>query len=122
MTASQEVDREEPKTYEEGVASKESAQWIKAMEDEMDSLNKNGTWKLIQKPEGRKVVGCKWVYKIKDGIPNVEPKRFKVRLVAKGFTQREGIDYTEVFSPIVRHTSIRIILSLVAVYDMHLEQ
>ncbi|KAH9682243.1 hypothetical protein KPL71_027274 [Citrus sinensis] len=76
--ASQEVDREEPKTYEEGVASKESAQWIKAMEDEMDSLNKNGTWKLIQKPEGRKVVGCKWVYKIKDGIPNVEPKRFKV--------------------------------------------
>ncbi|KAK9179751.1 hypothetical protein WN943_028956 [Citrus x changshan-huyou] len=79
LTASQEVDQEEPKTYEEAVASKESAQWIKAMEDEMDSLNKNGTWKLIQKPEGRKVVGCKWVYKIKDGIPNVEPKRFKAR-------------------------------------------
>ncbi|KAH9770027.1 Integrase catalytic domain-containing protein [Citrus sinensis] len=92
------------------------------MEDEMDSLNKNGTWELIQKPEGRKIVSCKWVYKIKDGIPNVEPKRFKARLVAKGFTQREGIDYTEVFSPVVRHTSIKIILSLVVVYDMHLEQ
>ncbi|KAH9754233.1 hypothetical protein KPL71_015385 [Citrus sinensis] len=99
LTAAQNVDQEEPKTYEEAVACKESAQWIKAMEDEMDSLNKNGTWKLIQKPEGRKVVGYKWVYKIKDGIPDVEPKRFKAR-----------------------HTSIRIILSLVAVYDMHLEQ
>ncbi|KAH9705460.1 hypothetical protein KPL70_011882 [Citrus sinensis] len=65
------------------VASKESAQWIKAMEDEMDSLNKNGTWELIQKPEGRKVVSCKWVYKIKDGITDVESKRFRARLVAK---------------------------------------
>ncbi|KAH9754208.1 Integrase catalytic domain-containing protein [Citrus sinensis] len=51
LTAAQKVDQEEPKTYEEAVACKESAQWIKAMEDEMDSLNKNGTWKLIQKPE-----------------------------------------------------------------------
>ena len=56
------------------------------MEDEMDSLNKNGTWELIQKPEGRKVVSCKWVYKIKDGITDVESKRFRARLVAKGFT------------------------------------
>ncbi|KAH9705871.1 reverse transcriptase Ty1/copia-type domain-containing protein [Citrus sinensis] len=122
LTAAHEVDQEEPKTYEESVACKESAQWIKAMEDEMDSLYKNGTWKLIQKLEGKKVVGCKWVYKVKDEIPDVEPKRFKARLVAKGFTQREGVDYTEVFSHVVRHTSIRIILSLVAVYDIHLEQ
>ena len=62
------------------------------------------------------------MYKIKDGIPDVEQKRLKARPVVKGFTKKKGIDYTEVFSPIVKHTSIRIILSLVAIYDMHLEQ
>ncbi|KAH9656842.1 Integrase catalytic domain-containing protein [Citrus sinensis] len=56
------------------------------------------------------------------GIPGAEPRRFKARLVARGFTQNEEIDFTEVFSPVVRHASIRIILALVAVQDMHLEQ
>lgn len=92
------------------------------MQDEIDSLHNNGTWVLVQKLEWRKVVSYKWVYKIKDGIPDFEPKRFKAKLVAKGFTQREGIDDIEVFSPIVRHKSIRIILSLVTTHDMHLEQ
>ncbi|KAH9779743.1 hypothetical protein KPL71_007826 [Citrus sinensis] len=59
LTAAHEVDQEEPKTYEEVVTSKESAQWIKAIEDEIDSLNKNGTLELIQKPKGRKNYGLK---------------------------------------------------------------
>ena len=122
LTAAHELDYDEPKTYKEAVSGKNADQWLKAMKEEMDSLYKNDTWTLVEKPDKKKVVGCKWVYKLKQGITGVEPVRFKARLVAKGFTQKEGIDFTEVFSPVVRHASIRIILSLVAVNNMHLEQ
>ncbi|KAH9682681.1 hypothetical protein KPL71_027445 [Citrus sinensis] len=122
LTAAHELDNDEPKTYREAVSGKDADKWIKAMKDEMESLHKNNTWKLVKRPENKRVVGCKWVYKVKQGIPGVESMRYKVRLVAKGYTQREGIDFTEVYSPVVRHTSIRMILALVAVYSMHLEQ
>lgn len=59
LIAAQEVDQEEPKTYKEIVESKNSTHWIKAMQDEIDSLHNNGTWVLVQKPKGRKVVSCK---------------------------------------------------------------
>lgn len=67
-------------------------------------------------------MGCKWIYKRKEGIPWVEKPRYKARLVAKGYTQVEGIDYKEIFSPIVKHFSIRILLALVAFNDMEFEQ
>ena len=56
------------------------------MDEEMTSLMKNKTWELIEKPAKRKIVSCKWIFKIKDGIPGAEPRRFKARLVARGFT------------------------------------
>ncbi|KAH9769644.1 hypothetical protein KPL71_012096 [Citrus sinensis] len=104
------------------ISCKDSKKWIAAMDEEMRSLIKNHIWDLIPTPAKKKVVGCKWIYKIKEGIPGVEPLRFKARLVAKGFTQKEEIDFNEVFSPVVRHSSLRILLALVAVNDMHLEQ
>ena len=73
------------------------------MDEEMQSLFKNHTWTLIEKPPSRRVVGCKWVYKVKKGILEVEPKRYKVKLVAKSFTQKEGIDYTKIFSRVLKH-------------------
>ena len=71
-------------------------------------------------PEGKRVISCKWIFKRKEGIPGVESTRNKARFVVRGFDQEKGIDFNEVFSPVVRHTSIRILLALVALYDLSL--
>ena len=94
--------------------------WEKDMKEEMDSLVHNQTWNLVQFPTGIIPLQNKWVYKLKEegGGKN----RFKARLVVKGFAQKKGIDFDEIFSPIVKMTSIRTILSLVAVQDLHFEQ
>lgn len=76
----------------------------------------------MKKTKNQKLVGCKWIYKLKSGTPGVEKPRYKERLVAKGFTQREGIDYNKIFSPGVKHTSIRMALSLAAQFDLEVEQ
>ena len=95
---------------------------MEAIVEEMESLHKNKTCELKELPQGKKTLGCKWVYKKKEAASEKEKEKFKARLVAKGYSQRKGIDYDEVFSPVVRHTSIRILLALVASYDMELEQ
>ena len=92
------------------------------MAEEMNSLQKNRTCELVRKPKNTKVMGCKWIYKKKTGIPTVEPERFKACLVAKGYSQREGIDYQEIFFPVVRHTSIRMLLAITTTGDYELEQ
>ncbi|GJR70550.1 retrotransposon protein, putative, ty1-copia subclass [Tanacetum coccineum] len=122
FAAAEEEDTHEPLTYQEAVACEDSSKWKAAMEEEMDSLRKNKTWELVDPPAGQKLVSSKWLYKIKEGIKGVQKPRYKARLVARGFTQRAGIDYNEVFSPVVRHTSIRVILALTACKDYELEQ
>ena len=109
-------------TYEEAIRCKERQKWIKAMREEIESLLKNGTWILVDNPETQKLISCKWMFKKKVEVSEVESIRFKARLVARGFTQVEGIDYTEVFSPVVKHTSIMILLALTAYLDWELHQ
>ena len=111
-----------PTTYKDAVQSSEEDKWRIAMNDEIQSLHQNHTWRLANLPKGKKAIGCKWVFAKKEGFPNQEDVRYKARLVAKGYAQKEGIDYNEVFSPVVKHSSIRIMLALVAQLDLELVQ
>ena len=111
-----------PSTYREALRSSETVEWEKAMVEEMQSLHKNKTWELVKLPKEKKAIGCKWVFAKKEGSQGKDSVRYKARLVAKGYAQKESIDYNEVFSPVVKHTSIRILLALVAHYDLELAQ
>ena len=91
------------------------------MKEEMDSLEKNKTWELVKLPKDRKTVGCKWVFKLKKGVDG-KVERYKAILVAKGYAQMEGIDYHEIFSPVFKLVSIRIVLTLVPLLDLEVEQ
>eukprot|EP00253_Pinus_taeda_P004968 PITA_04968 len=91
------------------------------MVDEMASLHKNEAWDLVELPAGRKPIGSKWVFKKKT---NAEGKveKYKARLVAKGYSQVPGIDFGDIFSPVAKVTSVRLILAVVAAFDFEVEQ
>ncbi|KAI5319091.1 hypothetical protein L3X38_038799 [Prunus dulcis] len=91
------------------------------MESELESMTKNGVWRLVVLPPGCKPIGCKWVYKTKRNAQG-QIDRYKARLVAKGYTQEEGVDYNETFSPVSTKDSFRVIMALVAHFDLHLHQ
>ncbi|RVX11676.1 Retrovirus-related Pol polyprotein from transposon TNT 1-94 [Vitis vinifera] len=112
----------DPTTFQEALHSQKKSRWMGVMVEEIQSLYKNQTWDLVELPKGKRAIGCKCVYKKKEAISEKESEKFKARLVAKGYSQRKGVDYDEIFSPVVRHTSIRTVLGLVAHFDMQLEQ
>ncbi|KAG8472010.1 hypothetical protein CXB51_036502 [Gossypium anomalum] len=113
---------QEPSNYSEAISCEDSKKWMFAMQEEMESLHKSKTWDLVKLPKGKKTVRCKWAFKKKEGTSGVEEPRYKARLVAKGYSQVPGVDFTYVFSPIVKHSSIRALLGIVAMHDLELEQ
>lgn len=105
-----------PDSYTAAMNCDEAQEWDKACEDEMEAHRENGTFTTVKYREGMKPIGCRWVFAKKDN--NV----FKARLVAKGFTQVFGIGYHETFSPVIRHTSLRLLFGIVAKYRMEMHQ
>lgn len=105
------AEHNEPLTFKEAMEGPDSEKWKIAINEELESLRKNGTWVEVPKTPDMNIVGSKWVFKIKTTEDKNNP-RFKSRLCAKGYTQKKGVDYEEIFSPTTRYDSIRILLAL----------
>lgn len=100
----------EPSTYAQ---ARKFREWCEAMGIEITSLEDNDTWLICSLSAGKKVVGCKWVYKVKLNADGTL-ERFKARLVAKGYTQQEGLDYVETFSPVAKFATVKLLLAVSA--------
>lgn len=111
----------EPRTYQEALSCEEAHLWQPSVQDEYDSHIQNGTWILVPLPPGRKAIGCRWIYKVKPGHLST-PARYKSRLVAKGYAQIEGIDFTETYSPVIGYGPLRGILSMCAALNLDMAQ
>ena len=108
----------EPSTYEEVV---EQHVWKDAMVEEYQSLMKNDVWEVVPRLEAKSVVTSKWIYKINHAVDS-SVEKYKARFMARRFSQKEGVDYDETFSPMANHTSIRDIISLASVLRWRLHQ
>ncbi|KAG8472449.1 hypothetical protein CXB51_034191 [Gossypium anomalum] len=108
--------------YSEAISCEDSEKWMFAMQEEMESLHKNKTWDLVKLPKGKKTVRCKWVFKKKKGLQKLKNLNIK-----QGMLQRVTVKFQEwtqqMFSPpVVKHSSIRALLGIVAMHDLELEQ
>jgi Reverse transcriptase (RNA-dependent DNA polymerase)/Integrase core domain/GAG-pre-integrase domain len=114
----------EPKTFRQAITGEDAPYWKSAMSAEYQSLMKHNTWNLVPRPQNRNIVSCKWIFKTKEvetDSGNIDVK-YKARLVAKGYSQVQGVDYEETFAPVVKFTSVRILLAIVALLDLELHQ
>ncbi|KAL0354232.1 UNVERIFIED_CONTAM: Retrovirus-related Pol polyprotein from transposon RE2 [Sesamum angustifolium] len=109
---------QEPKSFAEAMKYPE---WRQAMHEEIQALEHNKTWRITHLPDGKKAIGCKWVYKLKlkaDGSVD----RYKARLVAKGYNQIEGIDYTDSFSLVAKVVTVRLFLTIATSHGWPIRQ
>ena len=111
----------EPKTYKQALNCPEKDKWILAMEEELRSIRDNDTWSTVDLPKGRSAIGCRWVFKYKQGN-NTENCRYKARLVAQGYTQKFGEDYDEVFAPVTRSSTFRTLLTIASARNLIVKQ
>ena len=100
----------EPVGIKEALKKKE---WLNAMKEELEPIERNKTWKLAKLPDKKKAISVKWVFKLKLK-PDGSIGKHKARLVARGFLQKPRLDYFEVFAPVARHETIRLVIALAA--------
>jgi hypothetical protein len=110
-----------PYSYKDAINCPDAEKWILAIIDEYDSLMENKTWSIMTCPKGRHPVKFRWVFDIKPAVQG-QPPRYKVRFVAKGFSQRAGVDFTETYSYVVTHDTLRLLMSCIAANDMEMVQ
>jgi Reverse transcriptase (RNA-dependent DNA polymerase) len=111
----------DPATFREALDGTDSEKWLEAMREEMQSMSDNQVWDLVDHTPDVKVIGCKWIFKIKIDMDG-KPQTYKARLVAKGYRQVHGIDYEETFSPVAMVKSIRILLAIAAYHNYEIWQ
>ena len=108
----------EPATYKSAL---KVPVWFQAMQEEIKALHDQGTWSLVSLPANKNLVGCKWIFKLKKHSDGSIARR-KARLVDKGFSQEPGLDYGETFSPVVKLTTVGLVLALAAQFSWSLQQ
>lgn len=116
----QETDPNEPQTAEEAVQSKNKNEWLKAMVEEYESLKKNNTWTLVEAPRDKKILNTKWVFK-KEINQTEKSIRYKARLVVKGCAQTAGIDYKEIYSLVVKYSSLRMLFAIATKKNLNID-
>ena len=109
---------QEPTSFSQAV---QNLLWREAMDKEIHALEKTSTWVLTSLPDVKRHIHCKWVYKVKLN-PDGSVERYKARLVEKGYTQREGLDFLETFSPVAKTVSARVLIALASTKGWPLHQ
>ena len=107
----------EPKLMREAQKRHDWPLWHEAALKEYTQMLSHNTWELVPLPQGRKLVGSKWVFKIKENVDG-SIERYKARIVAQGFSQKPHLDYTETFAPVTKFASLRSILAIAAIEDL----
>lgn len=110
----------EPATYQEAVSCAKMEDWSKAMKEELNSHRELATWELVELPIGQKLLGSRWIYKIKKDASGQVIKR-KARLVAQGFNQQQGVDFLEAYAPVAKHTTLKALLAVASEHKMKLK-
>ena len=110
----------EPMSWQQAMEGKDSNLWKEAAESELESLKKNGTYNVVELPKGKKALKNKWVFKVKTRVDG--SLKYKARLVIKGFLQKEGVDYSETFAPVVKYKSLRLLLGIANQRNMEVHQ
>jgi len=109
-------DLRDPTIFSDAMSRSDKLEWQAAIQDELKSIEANGTWELVDRPVHEKVIDSKWVFKIK-ASEGKEPK-YKARLVARGFRQEPGVHFQETFAPVVRKETLRLLFALAVKYDL----